>query len=220
MFFTRKPFPVQLHEQLPLNTRIEDVVFTVFDTETTGFQIASTDRLIEMAAVTIKGCEVQQSDTFRLYVNPERQISQEITDLTTISNEHVAGAPLSLEAIEQFFHFVQKHGTTCLVGHYVAFDILVLKNELKRNKFHLKKLQHLDTLDLIGFIAPSFDMRDLERYAQVFGTRIYPRHQAMGDALTTAYLFVELLEHFKDRGYSTWGDLLQVTYSPTRYLSF
>ncbi|MBM7704026.1 exonuclease domain-containing protein [Metabacillus iocasae] len=220
MFFTRKAFPVQFNEHLPLNTLIENIVFTVFDTETTGFQVASTDRLIEVAAVTVKGCQVQSSDTFRLYVNPERQISQEITELTTITNEQVAGAPFALEAIEQFFDFVQRNETSCLVGHYVAFDVLVLKNELKRSKFHLKKLQHIDTLDLIGFLAPSFDMRDLEKYAQAFGTRIYPRHQALGDALTTAYLFVELLGHLKDRGYSTWGDLLQVTNSPARHLSF
>ncbi|KFZ32180.1 hypothetical protein JS44_15465 [Anoxybacillus flavithermus] len=83
-----------------------------------------------------------------------------------------------------------------------------------------RKPTFIDTLDLIGFIAPSYDMRDLERYAQAFGTRMYERHSAIGDALTTAYLFVELLEQFRMRGYRTWGELLRATDSQMRSISF
>jgi DNA polymerase III subunit epsilon len=70
------------------------------------------------------------------------------------------------------------------------------------------------------FIAPSYDMRDLERYAMTFGTRIYDRHSAVGDALTTAYLFTELLQQFKDRGHSTWGELVNATDSQMRSMQF
>ncbi len=93
--------------------------------------------------------------------------------------------------------------------NYVSFDALVLKSELKREKTTVKNFYTIDTLDLIGVISPSYDMRDLERYAKIFGTRIYERHSALGDALTTAYLFVELLWHFKQRGYQTWGELME-----------
>ncbi|GAE46675.1 DNA polymerase III epsilon subunit [Mesobacillus boroniphilus JCM 21738] len=96
----------------------------------------------------------------------------------------------------------------------------MLKSELKREKLALKKLFTIDTLDLIGYIAPSYDMRDLERYAMAFGTRIYDRHSAVGDALTTAYLFAELLQQFKDRGHSTWGELIMATDSQMRSMQF
>ena len=221
MFFQRKSISCPLtYEKIPLSTRIDDLTFIVFDTETTGFQVATIDRLIEIGAVPVSGLKVKENDRFQTYVNPERQISREIIDLTSITNEKVAGAPVAAKAIHDFFDYVESHEAVCLVGHYVGFDHLVLKSELKREKLALKKLFTIDTLDLIGFMAPSYDMRDLERYAMAFGTRIYDRHSAIGDALTTAYLFTELLQQFKDRGHSTWGELIKATDSQMRSMQF
>jgi DNA polymerase III subunit epsilon len=221
MFFQRKNISCPLtYEMIPLSTKIDDLTFVVFDTETTGFQVATIDRLIEIGGVPVSGLKVMGNDCFQTYVNPERQISREIIELTSITNEKVAGAPVASEAIHDFFDYVESHEAVCLVGHYVGFDHLVLKSELKREKLALKKVFTIDTLDLIGFIAPSYDMRDLERYAMAFGTRIYDRHSAVGDALTTAYLFTELLQQFKDRGHSTWGELVNATDSQGRALQF
>lgn len=218
MFFTRKPLFQNLHTEIPLSTQIKDITFTVFDTETTGFQLAGIDRLIEIAAVQVQGMKVVEESKFHTYVNPNRQISQEIIELTGITNEKVESAPTSIEAISQLFQFIKKQKTACLVGHYVSFDILALKSELKREKYSFQKIPTIDTLDLIGYISPSYDMRDLHRYAQSFGTRIYERHNATGDTLTTAYLFVELLQLFKERGGSTWGELLRATENQSRDL--
>ncbi|MDZ5471841.1 exonuclease domain-containing protein [Bacillus sp. 31A1R] len=221
MFYLKKNIQCPIsYNKIPLSTPLEDLSFIVFDTETTGFQVATTDRLIEIGAVPLKGFNVQEENTFQTYVNPKRQISREITELTSITNEKVVGAPLSFEAITSFFDYIQSWETVCLVGHYVSFDTLVLKSELKREKFNLKNLFTIDTLDLIGFLAPSFDMRDLERYAMAFGTRIYDRHSAKGDALTTAYLFQELLLQFRDRGFKTLGELMKATDSQVRTLQF
>ncbi|MCH1625175.1 3'-5' exonuclease [Fredinandcohnia sp. SECRCQ15] len=207
----------QFYLEIPLSTPIEEISFTVFDTETTGFQIGTSDRMIEIAAVHVQGFEVDEFDIYQSYINPQRQISREIIELTGISNEKVENAPFSIEAITQFFTFAEKYHTACLVGHYVSFDILTLKSELKRERIAYRKQPTIDTLDLIGFISPSYDMRDLHKYAQNFGTRIYERHTARGDALTTAYLFVELLYLFKERGNHTWGDLLHAAENQSRY---
>lgn len=202
------PCPVS-YQAIPLSTPIEDLTFIVFDTETTGFNVGANDRLIEIGAVPIQGLKVLEEDTFQTYVNPRRQISQEITHLTSITQKKVETAPKALQAIEEFFQYVQIREAVSLVGHYVSFDHLVFTNELKRANFSLKGMETLDTLDLIGYIAPSYDMRDLERYARAFGTRIYDRHSAIGDALTTAFLFTELLHLFRIRGGNTWGELIQ-----------
>lgn len=221
MFFQRKTISCPLkYEMIPLSTPIDELTFIVFDTETTGFQVATTDRLIEIGAVPVTGLKVMEKDQFQTYVNPRRQISREIIELTSITNELAADAPIAQDAIFSFFDYVESHDAVCLVGHYAGFDAAVLKSELKREKLALKKLFTIDTLDLIGFIAPSYDMRDLERYAMAFGTRIYDRHSAIGDALTTAYLFTELLEHFKLRGHSTWGELIKATDSQMRSMQF
>ncbi|WP_282141188.1 3'-5' exonuclease [Cytobacillus oceanisediminis] len=219
MFFLRKNVTCSLtYENIPLSTPLEDLSFIVFDTETTGFQVSATDRIIEIGAVPVKGFQVQEKDLFQTYVNPKRQISREIRELTSISDELVKDAPQALEAILSFFDYVESREAVCLVGHYVGFDALAIKSEFKREKLALKNFLTIDTLDLIGFIAPSYDMRDLERYAMAFGTRIYDRHSAEGDALTTAYLFVELLFQFQQRGHKTWGELIKATDSQMRSL--
>lgn len=217
MFFLRQTVTCPLgYQGIPLSTPIEDLTFVVFDTETTGFQVTTIDRLIEIGAVMVKGLNVIEEDSFQTYINPKRQISREIVELTSISNDRVAGAPAALEAVAQFFDFILPREPVCLVGHYVSFDTLTLKSELKREKYTLKNWFTIDTLDLIGFMAPSYDMRDLHRYSMAFGTRIYERHSAIGDALTTAYLFTELLWQFKVRGFKTWGDLVKATDSQSR----
>ncbi|MGM0901360.1 MAG: 3'-5' exonuclease [Bacillota bacterium] len=210
MLFRKKAIACPISFQsMPLSTPIEDLTFIVFDTETTGFNVGADDRLIEIGAVPIRGLKVVEEDIFQTYVNPKRQISQEIIELTSITQEKVERAPEAFQAIEDFFYYIKKREPVSLVGHYVSFDSLVLTNELKRAKGSLKGLQTLDTLDLIGYIAPSYDMRDLERYARAFGTRMYERHSAIGDALTTAFLFTELLHLFRIRGGNTWGELIQ-----------
>ncbi|WP_256816389.1 PolC-type DNA polymerase III [Cytobacillus sp. Bac17] len=219
MFFLRKNVTCSLtYENIPLSTPLEDLSFIVFDTETTGFQVSATDRIIEIGAVPVKGFQVQEKDLFQTYVNPKRQISREIRELTSISDDLVKDAPQALEAILSFFDYVESREAVCLVGHYVGFDALAIKSEFKREKLALKNFLTIDTLDLIGFIAPSYDMRDLERYAMAFGTRIYDRHSAVGDALTTAYLYVELLFQFQQRGHKTWGELIKATDSQMRSL--
>lgn len=221
MFFLRKNVSCSLrYETIPLSTPLEDLNFIVFDTETTGFQVSAADRIIEIGAVPVKGFQVQEKDLFQTYVNPKRQISREIKELTSISDELVKDAPQSLEAIQSFFEYVESREAVCLIGHYVSFDALAIKSECKREKLSLKNFLTIDTLDLIGFIAPSCDMHDLERYAMAFGTRIYDRHRAAGDALTTAYLFVELLYQFQQRGHKTWGELIKATDSQMRSLYY
>ncbi|MGM0838416.1 MAG: 3'-5' exonuclease [Bacillota bacterium] len=207
--FARKDyFPSNLAENLPLSTPIYKLEFTVFDTETTGFNLAKEDRLIEIGAVKVKGMEVEEESIYQSYINPNRQIPREITDLTGITSQQVQQAQDALEAIQKLTDLANQT-SACYVGHYVSFDMHAIKYELKRRNLHWKAPKAIDTLNLIGYIAPNYDMRDLEKYARDFGTRIYQRHSAIGDAMTTAYLFVELLHISRDRGVRTWGDLLK-----------
>ncbi|WP_064091917.1 3'-5' exonuclease [Rossellomorea aquimaris] len=210
--FSKKKIQCPVHYDLiPLNRKIEDLTFVVFDTETTGFRVAAEDRLLEIGAVKVEGYEVKEKVTFQTFSNPHRHISQEIIHLTGITSKDVEHSPEAIEVIQQFFTFIEGNNVDSLVGHYVRFDELVLKSEMKKESVNLQIGPSIDTLNMIGYLTPSNDMRDLERYAQMFGTRIYPRHRALQDALTTAYLFVELLELLKEQNVSTWGELIRVS---------
>lgn len=59
MFFLRKSLTCPLlYQEIPLSTPLEELKFVVFDTETTGFEIATSDRLIEIGAVLVDGFKV------------------------------------------------------------------------------------------------------------------------------------------------------------------
>ena len=194
---------------MQLDTKLSEMAFTVFDTETTGFAIGANDRLIEIGAVHVDQLTVTDR-TFQTFVNPSRAIPKHISELTTIEQHHVENAPSPLAAIENFFQFVEDTKSGGWVGHHVSFDAMVIKKELQREKRSYGEPSSFDTIDLIDYLSPSWNQRDLEDYAKAFGTQTFERHQALGDALTTAHLFVKVLKLLELKGHTTLGDLLRV----------
>ena len=54
MFWRKKRLNYKLDQSFLLDTKLRDMPFTVFDTETTGFAIAADDGLIEIGAVHVE----------------------------------------------------------------------------------------------------------------------------------------------------------------------
>jgi len=209
MFWRRKRLDYELDQSLQLDTELRDMSFTVFDTETTGFAIGADDRLIEIGAVHVERLEVTDR-TFQTFVNPSRHIPKHITRLTSIEQHHVDVAPSPLEAIESYFQYIEINKSAGWVGHHVSFDEMVIKKELQRQKRSYGQPSSFDTKDLIDFLNPSWEQRDLEEYANIFGTETFERHRALGDALTTAHVFVEVLKRLESKGITTLSDLIRM----------
>jgi len=93
----------------------EDEV-AVLDIETTGYD-AERDRIIEVAVAIMHGPEVLS--TFSTVVDPLVPIPLEITKLTGIDDEMVAGAPCAEAAVAQLAEFV---GERDIVAHNGSFD--------------------------------------------------------------------------------------------------
>lgn len=209
MFWRKKQLQYELSQSLQLDTKLADMSFTVFDTETTGFSIDTCDRLIEIGAVHVEQLEVTDR-TFQTFVNPTRDIPAHITKLTSIEQQHVNHAPTSLEAIKSYFQFVEDNKSYGWIGHHLNFDTMVIKKELDRARHSYEEPSNFDTFDLIDYIAPSSNQHNLEEYAAIFGTKAFERHRALGDALTTAHLFVEILKQLEHQGVTTLSHLLRL----------
>ena len=93
-----------------------DEEFVAFDLETTGLS-ASEDRIIEIGAVIMKNG--QEIDRFQTFVDPKRTLERKIVELTGITQEMLAGAPLIEEVLPKFLEFV---GDRVLVAHNSDFD--------------------------------------------------------------------------------------------------
>lgn len=209
MFWRKKKLNYDLYQPLHLDTKIADMSFTIFDTETTGFAIGASDRMIEIGAVQVENLQVTNR-TFQTFVNPSRTIPAHITELTSIEQHHVETAPSPLEAIEAFFQFIESNQSGGWIGHHISFDEMVIRKELHREKYTFDNPTSFDTMDLIKYLSPAGDQIDLEDYARAFGTKTFERHRALGDALTTAHVFVELLIRLEDKGITTLADLIRI----------
>lgn len=60
-------------------------------------------------------------------MNPNRQISREISNLRSILDETVKDALEPLVAIQRFFDFVEEWEKVCPVGHDISWEELVFK---------------------------------------------------------------------------------------------
>ncbi|WP_037986011.1 PolC-type DNA polymerase III [Thalassobacillus devorans] len=206
-----KRFHFNLKDDIPLSTRLEDINFQVIDTEATGFHVQKQDRMIEIASVPVRKLLVEEEEVFQTYVNPETVIPERIVKLTGIQDRDVERAPAAYDAINSFFQKAEANKTTCLIGHHIQFDITLMKCELSRAGYKFPKPRAVDTLSLLKYLYPTEGRKDLIEYAGMLDTRIYERHTASGDALTTAHLFCEAIARIQERGHKTWGSLLQVT---------
>ncbi|MGN0035530.1 MAG: PolC-type DNA polymerase III, partial [Coriobacteriales bacterium] len=92
----------------------DDVV--VLDTETTGFD-PGRDEIIQIAAARMSGPRIVER--FSTFVDPGRHIPDEISDLTGIDDQLVAGAPMADEALDELAEFC---GSCDIVAHNVSFD--------------------------------------------------------------------------------------------------
>jgi len=91
--------------------------FVVFDLETTGAK-APPCRITEIGAYRVRNGEVMEE--FQTLVNPDMPIPRFITELTGISDDMVAGAPLFADIADDLLNFI---GDSILVAHNSGFDM-------------------------------------------------------------------------------------------------
>ena len=77
----------------------------VLDTETTGMDPSSGDRIIEIGAVELMN-HLPTGKTLQIYINPERDIPADATAVHGITNEFVADKPVFAQVYTDFLDFI------------------------------------------------------------------------------------------------------------------
>lgn len=157
--------------------------YVVVDLETTGGMLPY-HRITEIGAVKIRNNEV--IDTFQTLVNPQRRISEEIQNLTGITNEMVKTAPLFQDVAAAF----QEFSKDCIfVAHNVQFDYGFLQAEY--GKLEEKFVRpFLCTKQLAKKHFPDLESYGLANLTRHFEIPLVQHHRAMCDAEATAKLFL------------------------------
>ena len=99
----------------------------VLDTETTGFDPETGDRIVEIGAVELIG-HVATGRTYHQYINPERAMPEEAFQVHGLGDDFLRDKPKFAAIGQAFIDFI---GDSKLVIHNAAFDIKFLNAELK-----------------------------------------------------------------------------------------
>jgi DNA polymerase-3 subunit alpha (Gram-positive type) len=180
---------------------LENLSYSIVDIETTGLN-PGTDEIIEIGAIKIENREIK--DIFNKLVRPEKQVPENITNLTGITQDMVAGEFPIKPVISQFVNFI---GNCIIVAHNAEFDTSFLKNSMK--KWLNSDMDNLIvcTVLISRDILPNLDNHKLHTVAKYFGLEISNRHRAIGDAELTYQIWLHLLQKLKERNILTRNDL-------------
>ena len=168
--------------------QVSEMVFTAFDTETTG--LTAEDGIVEIGAVRFRGDGMILCSTNWL-VNPQRAIPFYATDVHGITDDMVATAPVFAAVWPQFEAFC---GNTILLAHNARFDIRFLQVELERAGIEGPEFSVLDTLPLYRKWFPCAESHSLDSLSAVLDVSGCIHHRANVDTLLLIRIFAVGME--------------------------
>ncbi len=99
----------------------------VLDTETTGFDPETGDRIVEIGAVELMN-HMATGNTYHQYINPERAMPEEAFQVHGLGDDFLRDKPKFAQVGKAFLDFI---GDAKLIIHNAAFDIKFLNAELR-----------------------------------------------------------------------------------------
>ena len=187
-------------------TRLEDLTYVVFDTETTGLLPAQGDEIVQIAAVRIVNGKRVAGEVFDTLVHPGRSIPASSTAVHGITEAMVAEAPRIAEVGRAFHKFAEG---AVLVAHNAPFDLEFLRRQEQAIGARFDN-PVLDTVLLSAVIYGQHEVHSLDALTHRLDITIpeEARHTALGDTVATADAFLKLVPMLKGRGLTTFGEVV------------
>ena len=163
----------------------------VFDTETTGLDPKTGDRMVEIGCVEMVG-RVPTGETFHAYYNPERDMPIEAENVHGLSISFLETKPLFADGADALLEFL---GDAPLVAHNAGFDFGFLNMELVRlGREPISMDRMVDTVAIARKKHPGAK-NSLDALCTRYGVDRSHRvkHGALLDAELLAQVYIELL---------------------------
>lgn len=173
-------------------TPLEDLTFSVVDTETTGMN-STFNRIIDIGIVTFKNGEV--INKWESLIDPEQEITYWITHYTKLTNKHVYGKPKFNQIASKVNELLKD---TVFVAHNVGFDYSFLRTEMTSANFTFE-YPKVCTVLLGRKLLPQLSNAHLDALSDHFGITISNRHRALPDAEATATVLKKFLDIAKNK---------------------
>lgn len=163
----------------------------VMDTETTGLDPFTGDRIVEIGGVELIN-HLPTGRVYHQYINPERDMPVEAYNVHGLSIEFLSDKPVFHKIAQEFLDFV---GSDKLVIHNAPFDMKFLNAEFERmNLPKLPMSQAIDTLDMARRRFPGAQ-NTLDALCRRFGidNSAREKHGALLDSEILAEVYLELI---------------------------
>lgn len=162
----------------------------VLDTETTGLDPKSGDRLIEIGCIELIG-HLPTGKHYQAYINPDRDVPIGAQSVHGITDEFLKDKPKFAAVVDEFLAFV---GDATLVIHNAQFDMGFLNHELKLLG---RPALESDVIDTVALARKKFPgaRASLDALCQRFNIDISHRslHGALKDVELLAKVYLELI---------------------------
>lgn len=197
-------------EKIPGIRSIDQLHFTVLDTETSGLDPIR-DHVLSFGAVKILQSKILIDRSVEWYPYSENP------GKNTVAIHELMEVQNTLSKEEFARKFLPYIGNSILVGHHIGFDLEILRNLLKPFGFTHFKNPVIDTYHLAIRLEKG-PLRDLssirhEEYSldslcKRYGIAPDDRHTAAGDAFLTALLLLKLFAKAQSKGITTFQNLI------------
>lgn len=188
----------------PTNDDLLNTTYVVFDLETTGFNAAGNDSIIEIGAVKI--CNGEIVDRFDELIDPKRKLPKKIVELTAITDEMLEGKADEKTALSKFIKWI---GNLPMVAHNAKFDVSFIVMAYKKYDLGEFKNTVIDTLELSRTLDSGYARHGLsalvKRYDVPWDESAH--HRGDYDAEGTALVFHKMLKKLVSRNYKKIKDL-------------
>ncbi|MCF6273185.1 MAG: DNA polymerase III subunit epsilon [Rhodobacteraceae bacterium] len=163
----------------------------VLDTETTGLDPSTGDRIVEIGAVEIFN-HMPTGETYHQYINPERDMPAGAFAVHGLSEAFLSDKPVFASIAKEFLEFI---GNSRLIIHNAAFDMKFLNAELKGCRHPIIPMDQ--ALDTLAIARKKFAgaQNSLDALCRRFGIDNSSRtlHGALLDSEILAEVYLELV---------------------------
>lgn len=163
----------------------------ILDTETTGLDPATGDRIVEIGAVELLN-HLPTGRTFHVYINPEREVPREAESVHGLSTAFLKDKPVFAAIAQDFLEFIAED---VLIIHNASFDMAFINAELgflrmpsippERvvDTLHIARQKHPGAANSLDALCRRYGIDNSKR----------TRHGALLDSELLAEVYLELI---------------------------
>ncbi|PZX58378.1 DNA polymerase-3 subunit epsilon [Algoriphagus ratkowskyi] len=204
-----KAFLLQNQKPIPAIRSLDQLEFTVFDTETTGLSIKE-DYVLSFGGVKIRNAAIQIETAIELYPTSPKSGKKTASIHGLVQRENqIQIRDFANQSLEYFCNSI-------LVAHHIGFDTEMMQKACR--PFGLEKLPNpmIDTMTMAIRLelGPHADRSQinpsdfgLDSLCKRYQIPTEDRHTAAGDAFLTAQLFLKFLKIAQGKGITNFGQL-------------